>query len=102
MALRLELQELLEGLLPEGQRGYFEPPESLKLNYPCIVYNRDRIDIRHADNRPFKHMKRYQITVITDDPDSDIPDKVAQLPRVAFDRAFVTDNLHHDVFTLFW
>ena len=102
MAQRLELQVLLEGQLPEGKRAYFEPAESLLLSYPCIVYNRDRIDIRHADNRPYKHMKRYQITVITDDPDSDIPDKVALLPRIAFDRSFVADNLHHDVFTLFF
>lgn len=102
MAQRLELQELLEGLLPDGQRAYFQPPPTVKMSYPCIVYNRDGMDIRHADNMPFKHMKRYQITVVDTDPDSDIPDKVAELPRVAFDRSFTADNLHHDVFTLFF
>lgn len=102
MAPRLELQALLRGLLPEGWEDYFQPPSNLKLSYPCIVYHLDRIEIHHADNIPFRHLKRYQITVIAPDPDSDIPDKVAQLPRVAFDRAFVTDNLNHTVFTLYF
>jgi hypothetical protein len=102
MAQRLELQVLLEGLVPEGWEVYFQPPTNLKLSFPCIVFNRDHIHIRHADNVPFKHTKRYQITVIDPDPDSEIPDKVAQLPTVSFDRAFTADNLHHDVFTLFF
>lgn len=102
MAPRLELQELLTSLLPEGKKAYFQPPPTVQMEYPCIVYNRDRIDISHADNGPYKHEKRYQITVMDPDPDSEIPDKVAQLPRVSFDRAFTADNLHHDVFTLFF
>lgn len=102
MAQRLELQELLDSLLPAGQEAYFDPPPTVNMSYPCIRYELDRIDIRHADNQPFKHMKRYQLTVMDRDPDSDIPDKVAQLPRVAFDRKFTADNLHHFVFTLFF
>jgi len=101
MAQRLDLQALLIDLLGSGN-VYFQPPASVAMKYPCIVYNRDHIDISHADNEPFKHQKRYQITVIDPDPDSDIPDKVANLPRVAFNRSFTTDNLHHDVFTLFF
>jgi hypothetical protein len=100
MADRLELQELLTSLLPEGKVAYFQPPPSM--GYPTIEYHLDRIDIRYADNLPYKHAKRYQLTVMDKDPDSDIPDKVAQLPRVAFDRKFTADNLHHFVFTLFF
>lgn len=102
MAPRLELQELLTTLLPAGKHAYFQPPPTQKMTYPCIEYHLDRIDIRHADNRPYRHTKRYQLTVMDPDPDSDIPDQVALLPRVAFDRKFTADNLHHFVFTLYF
>jgi hypothetical protein len=99
MAPRSELQALLETLV---DNVYHDPPETLTMNYPCIVYNRDFINIRHADNRPYKHRKRYQITVVDRDPDSEIPDMVAQMPSCSFVRSFTADNLHHDVFNLFF
>lgn len=101
MAQRLDLQELLVGLLG-STNVYFQPPESLKLEYPCIVYSQDMLDIDHADNVPYKHTKRYLVTVMHDDPDSDIPDKIAMLPLCSFDRAFTADNLHHTAFRLFF
>lgn len=72
------------------------------MRYPCIVYERDSIDIRHADNLPAHLTKRYQVTVIDRDPDSEIPDKVALLPMCSFASHFVTDNLNHDVFNLYF
>ena len=46
---RLELHELLCGLL--GSRHvYFQPPESVKMRYPAIVYNLDYIENKHADD----------------------------------------------------
>ena len=39
MASRLNLQDKLEEVLGSKQ-VYFQPPESLKLKYPCIVYSR--------------------------------------------------------------
>lgn len=101
MAPRLQLQTLLEQLL--GSRNvYFQPPPSKEMKYPAIVYTRDRITIHHADNKPYKHGKRYQVTVIDRDPDSDIPDKVATLPSCSFDRSFTADNLNHTAFNLFF
>ncbi len=101
MALRQrsDLQALLLGLAPHA---YFQPPPSLKMEYPCIVYNRSDIHADHADNAPYNLRKRYSVTVIDRDPDSTIPDLVAKLPTASFDRHFVNDNLNHDVFTLFF
>lgn len=101
MAPRSELQTLLVELLGSGN-VYFQPPASVQMAYPCIIYHRDRIDIRHADNVPYKHKKRYQITVVDADPDSDIPDKVAQLPSCSFDRAYAANSLNHDVYNLYF
>lgn len=96
---RLQLQSLLEDITPNV---YFQPPNNLQMQYPCIRYERDRADTKFAGNSPYRLTKRYQVTVISTDPDSDIPDKVAALPLCTHQRFFVADNLNHDVYTLFF
>jgi hypothetical protein len=101
MAQRLDLQAILVELLGTGN-VYFQPPASISMSYPCIVYKRDNLISKPADNFPYLRKKRYQITVIDSDPDSEIPDKVSNLPACSFDRFFTADNLNHDVFSLFF
>ena len=72
------------------------------MKYPCIVYKRDTIDTEHANNRPYKHKKRYQVTVIDANPDSVIHERVADLPLCAYDRFYTADNLNHDVYNLYF
>lgn len=101
MGQRLKLQQLLEELL--GTRNvYFQPPTNLKMNYPCIVYQRDAANTKFADNLPWRHTIRYAVTVVDRDSDSSIPNKVAALPMCVFSRHFVADNLNHDVFQLYF
>lgn len=98
---RLELQTLLEELL--GSRNvYFQPPENLKMKYPAIVYERSGIDEIFADNEAYRTLKRYTITYIDEDPDSEIPDKLQALRYCYFDTHFASENLNHDVFTLYY
>lgn len=98
---RVDLQYLLEGIL--GSRYvYFQPPESIKLKYPCIVYERSDIRTVKADNLKYTVQKRYTVTYISEDPDSDVPDKLIQLPYCSFDRHFISGNMNHDVFDLYY
>lgn len=101
MAQRLELQALLEELI-SPRLVYFQPPPDVKIEYPCIVYERDDIDISFADNSPYKHKKRYQVTAIDPDPDSDIHEKLMMLPLCSYDRSYTAENLNHDVFNLYF
>lgn len=101
MGQRIQLQALLEQLL--GSRNvYFQPPPSTKMQYPCIVYRKDDIDTIYSGNKPYRNVQRYTVTVIDKNPDSFIPAKIAGLPMSTFDRFFVTDNLNHDVFKLYF
>jgi hypothetical protein len=101
MAQRLELQDLLEEIL--GTRNvYFQPPNNVQMKYPCIVYKRDTARTEFAGNAPYRRKKRYLVTVIDQDPDSLIPDAVADLPMCTFDRHFTANNLNHDVFSIFF
>lgn len=101
MAPRIELQQLLLNL-PGSPNVYFQPPATVQMSYPAIVYERGRMDIKHADNTPYAHKKRYQVTVIASDPDNPFVDLVAALPLCTHDRFFTADNLNHDVFTLYF
>lgn len=101
MAPRLELQQLLSAI-PGVTKAYFQPPATVKMQYPCIVYALDDIRTEFAGNLPYKHTKRYQVTVIHDDPDSDIPDRLVALPMSQFDRRYTANNLHHSVITLYF
>jgi hypothetical protein len=72
------------------------------MQYPCIVYSRDMALSSFADNIPYRRTKRYQVTVMDRDPDSLIPDKVADLPRCTLNRFFTQDGINHDVFQLYF
>lgn len=101
MAPRLELHSLLKTVLG-SDNVYFQPPPTLQMKYPCIVYSRDRVDTNFANNDPYKIEKRYQVTVIDPNPDSEIPDRVSRLRSCIFNRFYTADNLNHDVYTLFF
>lgn len=101
MAPRLELHALLLNLL-ETDHVYFQPPPNVYMKYPAIVYRRDYQLTNFANDKPYLHRKRYLVTVIDPNPDSDVPDKVAELPLCVYDRFYTADDLNHDVFKLFF
>lgn len=101
MGSRLELQTLLEDIL--GSRNvYFQPPESVKMSYPAIVYSLDSVDNTHANDGVYNSVNRYAVTVITYDPDSDLVNKMTSLMLCRFDRHYTADNLNHYNFTLYF
>jgi len=101
MGSRLELQTELETIL--GSRNvYFQPPETIKMAYPCIIYSRNSGDTQFANNKPYTFNIQYRILVVDKNPDSDIPDRIAQLPTCTFDRHYVINNLNHDVFNIYY
>lgn len=104
MGQRLKLQQLLEDLLPEGNTNvYFQPPENVSMRYPCFVFQRDYAETKHADNVAYSHTKRYQVTYIDADPDSTVPDElVSKIPMTSFQRFFVSEQLNHDVYQVFF
>lgn len=101
MASRLELQSKLEELL--GSRNvYHQPPESVKIQYDAILYSKKNIDVMYANNALYSKMNCYEIIVIARKPDNPVIDKLLELPYCKFDRHYNSDNLSHDVFTLYF
>ena len=101
MASRPNLQTVLEDIL--GSRNvYYQPPESIKMQYPAIVYSRSEVANKHANNSVYMQSFFYELTIIDKNPDSEIVEKVSKLPKCRFNRHYVSDNLNHDVFTLYY
>ena len=72
------------------------------MSYPCIVYNLEDEHTDFADNHPYRHKAKYEVTVIDIDPDSSIRTQIRALPSALFNRFFVSDNLNHFVYTLYF
>ena len=98
---RLDLHELLCEVL--GSRNvYYSPPATIRMKYPAIVYSRSDIDNKFANDSVYNQSHVYSITVIDDDPDSEIVERMSLIPRCKFDRHFVSDGLNHDIFTIYY
>ena len=102
MGTRTDLHNELVSILGSSN-VYFQPPETVKMKYPAIVYSLDNIQTRFANNNTYKQKRRYSIIYITKDPDSNfIDDFLTKLSSVSFDRVYTADNLYHYVYTIYY
>lgn len=101
MSSRTDLQSKLEVLL--GSRNvYYQPPGTVMMNYPAIVYSKNRISSKFANDAKYSKMNCYELIVIDRKPDNPVIDKLLDLPYSSFDRHYESDNLHHDAITLYY
>lgn len=89
------LAKILEEILGSTS-VYYQPPESVKLWYPCIIFNLSTGDTQFADNVPYYYKDRYSIQLISRNPVEDEKHyKLTHLPMCVFNRFFTADNLNH-------
>ena len=105
---RLELQAMFEAIpglahddLLDGPAVYYQPPATVLMQYPCIRYSYDGAEKLHADDMGYISRPRYSVVVIDPNPDSEIRDRVAELPACRVERPYVADNLYHYSFTIY-
>lgn len=101
MGQRVDLhQKLIDAL---GTRYvYYQPPESIKLQYPCIIYSLSRLPIRYANDIPYSVDHGYDCILIDSNPESKILDRLVRLPLCKFDKPYTADNLYHYPFTIYY
>lgn len=81
---------------------YFVAPPNTAMSYPCIVYEIDSARTEFAGNKPYLLTDRYQVIVISDDADTNIRQKIAEMPMSTFNRHYEAENLHHYVFNVYF
>lgn len=98
---RLEVQEAFERL-DDSLHVYYQPPESVKIKYPAIIYSVNDYVQRFADNYLYNKDRSYLVMLVHQDPDNPIVEKLLwAFPKMRFDRYYVSDNLHHYVYVLY-
>lgn len=101
MASRLDLHEQLKILLG-SENVYYQPPESIKMSYPAIRYSKIRPNINYADNTIYTKRNCYEIIVISKKNDEPVIEELEKMELCSWDRHYISDNLHHDVLTLYY
>ena len=103
LKLDAELREILGLSVEETGHLYFQPTEEVRMKYDAIVYKVTSMRPQYANNRTYNLRDEYQVTVITRDPDSDLPRKLQEhFELCSPGRKFVSDNLYHFPFTLYY
>jgi hypothetical protein len=100
MASRLQLHEELCKIL--GSRNvYFNHPESVKMQYPAIVYSLNDYGNTLANNEVYIQWPDYSVTLIDKNPDSPIAKTLSMKRGFRLSRPpYPSDGLYHFPFTL--
>lgn len=81
---------------------YFQPPESLKIQYPCVVYSLASFYEPKADNMTYHRKRVYDMVYITKDPDDPMIETLADLQFCSMKKPYTADNLHHYPYTIYY
>ena len=101
MATRIQLQSKLEELL--GSRNvYYQPPESMRMQYPAIRYSKKKASTKYANDAVYSLINCYELIVIDQKPDNNVIRKLINFPYCTYERSYVSNGLNHDVFTLYF
>lgn len=98
---RIDLHNILVNLFGNNH-VYYQPPDNLRMEYPAIRYSVDRMASTKADNLKYLNTKRYEIIVIDSKPDNPVISKILELPYTVYERHYVSDNLNHDIISLYF
>ena len=101
MRHRTELQVLLEKILG-SEEVYYQPPASVRMSYPAIRYDLNNISSMHANNSTYQTDACYSITLISFDPDDSRIGVLLDLPKCRYERRYISDNLYHNIFTIYF
>lgn len=92
-------------LVNNTQNVYYDPPDSIRMEYPCFRFESNNYNVTHADNKAYIKKPRWTVTYITRDVEEieTIADQMLDIFQYCnFDTSFRSDNLEHAVFNLYF
>ncbi len=98
---RVELDKILRTTLGSSN-VYFDPPESFKLNYPCIVYSLNAHSEMFAENDVYRRLKRYTLLYITRNADDHMVETLEDLKYCHLNRPYASDGLFHYSYDIYF
>lgn len=105
MTMRTKREKLHEDLCDIlGSRNcYFSPPSTIRMKYPCILYEAGGSRTIQADDIRYLRWTSFTLTVIDKNPDSEIPERLlsSKFRYLSRDRTYIADGMYHFVFTIY-
>lgn len=98
---RIEFHRILENVLG-SKNVYFQPPATIQMSYPAIVYNLNDIRTRMANNKKYNLLKSYMVTLIHKNPDNDVVERLVELEHSKLVNTVTKDGLNHYVFEIYY
>ena len=83
---------------------YFQPPSNVHLEYPCWVVEREGIYLPKADDKAYLNRPSYKCMFMNrTEPDPEVIRSIPErYPLCQYRNHYVTDNIHHDVFYIYY
>ena len=74
------------------------------IEYPCFIVKRTTAYQPRANDKLYQFRPGYEVTYINrDEPDPEMLELVGEtFPYAAYQRHFVSENLHHDVWMIYY
>lgn len=99
---RVELQRKLEAIL-DSSEVYFQPPESIRMSYPSIVYDLYRVQQRFANDSSYRKVPGWSVTIIDRNENVDwIYKMLDSFSYCSLERTYTADNLTHYSFIIYY
>jgi len=103
---RAQLSEILTDMISlyttdERKHVFYQSPASYQMTYPSIIYSFQDYHKVYADNGTYMMKRKYQIMLISRDPDIELREELVKLPLCDMDRTYTADNLYHYIYTIY-
>lgn len=96
---RLKLHTILSGYIKDTPQ--YQPPGTLYLQYPSLVYHVIDIETDYANNEIYSATIVYEVTYISRDVTDNTPfQMIAEIPYTTFSNAYVVDKLNHTLLNI--
>lgn len=92
-------------LVNNTKNVYYNPPSSIKMEFPCFRFEINNLDVKHADNKAYARKNRWAVTYISrslEDIEKVQNEMLDIFQYCNFDTSFRADNLNHAVFNLYF
>lgn len=82
---------------------YFQPPETVKISYPCFIYHKISPNIQRASNSLYLFTEGYNVLWIDKNPDNQMNKRIyEEFDYVSSSSPYVSDNLYHTSFDIYY
>lgn len=100
MRPREELSKILHTI---RDHVYFQPDENTKMIYPCIEYSFEGEANSKADNKDYITHGRYTVIDIYKSPSKRKYSEIKNAFQfISYSDHYISDGLHHEVYTLYF